>query len=76
MVKQMIEIQRASVEGTIDGMIKMWEQSELLFEAAVWLPEEGKKALRQWVGINRKACEDLRNAIAGGYSNLEKFFAS
>jgi hypothetical protein len=76
MAKQMIDMQKASVEGSINGMITMWEQTASLLESALWLPEEGKKAVRQWMDINKKACEDLRNAVASGYSNLEKFFAS
>ncbi len=75
MAKQMIDMQRASVDGTINGMIMMWEQTAMLLEGAAWLPEEGRKAFRQWVDINKKACEDLKTVIASGYSNLEKFFA-
>jgi hypothetical protein len=50
----------------------MWEQTGIFFDGAIWLPEEGRKVFRQWVDINRKACEDLKNAIGGGYSHLEK----
>ncbi|MGO9373325.1 MAG: hypothetical protein ACLQBD_14625 [Syntrophobacteraceae bacterium] len=75
MAKQMIDMQRASVDGTINGMIMMWEQTAMLLDGAAWLPEEGRKAFRQWVDINKKACEDLKTVISGGYSNLEKFFA-
>jgi len=75
MAKQMIDMQRASAEGMIKGMIMMWEQTAMLLDGAAWLPEEGRKAFRQWVDINKKACEDLKTVITGGYSNLEKFFA-
>jgi hypothetical protein len=39
------------------------------------LPEEGRRAFKQWVDVNKKACENLKNAVDIGYSNLEKFFA-
>ena len=74
MAKQMIDMQKASVDGTINGMIMMWEQTAMLLEGAVWMPEEGRKAFRQWVDMNKKACEDLKAVISGGYSNMETFF--
>ena len=75
MAKQMIDMQKASVDGTINGMIMMWEQTAVLLEGAVWMPEEGRKAFRQWVDMNKKACEDLKAVISGGYANMEKFFS-
>jgi len=47
-----------------------------LFRWGTWLPEEGRKQFRQWLDINKKACEGLKIAIDIGYSNLEKFFSS
>ena len=76
MMKQMIDMQRASSDGMIKSMIMMWEQTGSLLEGAVWFPEEGRKAFRQWVDINKKACENLKGAIDSGYSSLEGFFGS
>ncbi len=70
-LKQMIAMQRASFDGMLNTLILMWEQTGGVTERAVWLPEEGKKAFRQWVDVNKKGCEDLKNMIDGGYSNLE-----
>lgn len=72
MVQQMIDVQKASVDGLINGFIMMWEQTGIFFDGAIWLPEEGRKVFRQWVEINKKACEDLKGAMGGGYSHLEK----
>ncbi len=74
--KQMIDMQRASVDGMINSLTMMWDQTANFFDGAACLPEEGRKALRQWVDINKKACEGLKIAIDSGYSNLEKFFSS
>jgi len=76
MVKQMIDLQRASSDGMIKSLIMIWEQTGTLLEGASWFPEEGRKALKQWVDINKKACEGLKSALDSGYSNLEKFFSS
>ncbi len=75
MAKPMIDMQRASAEGMLNSLTMMWDQTAMLLDGATWLPEEGRKAFRQWVDINKKACEDLKAVIAGGYSNLEKFFS-
>ena len=75
MAKPMIYMQRASAEGMLNSLTMMWDQTAMFLDGATWLPEEGRKAFRQWVDINKKACEDLKAVIAGGYSNLEKFFS-
>jgi len=76
MVKQMIEMQRASCEGMINTLIMMWDQTATVLDSAAWFPEEGRKTFRQWADINKKACENMKSAIDSGYSNLEKFFAT
>jgi hypothetical protein len=73
--KQMIDMQRASAEGMINSLTAMWDQTGTLLEGATLLPEEGRKQLRQWVDVNKKACEGLKSAVDSGYSNLEKFFS-
>ncbi|MFZ0927877.1 MAG: hypothetical protein WAN11_04720 [Syntrophobacteraceae bacterium] len=74
MVKQMIDLQRASSDGMLKSLIMIWEQTGTLLEGAIWFPEEGRKALRQWVDINKKACENLKSAMDSSYASLEKFF--
>ncbi len=77
-VKQMIDLQKSTVDGMINSMTMFWTQTETMMETflvqAVWIPEEGKKALRDWVETNKKGCETFRNAVNDGYSNLEKMF--
>jgi hypothetical protein len=41
---------------------------------AAWVPEEGKKVFREWVGTNKKGCETLKDAVNSGYSSLGKCF--
>jgi hypothetical protein len=72
MLRQMMDMQKASVDGFMTGLIMMWDQTAVLFDSAVWLPEDGKKAFRQWVDLNKKACEDLKSAVGGSYFRMEK----
>lgn len=76
MAKQMIDMQKASADIMLKNLIAMWEQTAVFSERAAWLPEEGRRAVMQWVEINRKACEGLKSSLESGYSNLEKFFPS
>jgi len=76
MAKQLIAMQRASVSMMIDNVIRSWEQTAGFFEGATWFPEEGRKAVGQWVDLNKKACESLKSTIDSGYSNLEKIFST
>ncbi|MGA3118842.1 MAG: hypothetical protein ABSF90_31025 [Syntrophobacteraceae bacterium] len=75
MLKPMLDMQRASAEGMLNSLTVLWDQTAIFFDGATWLPEEGRKQLRQWVDINKKACEGLKSAVDGGYSSLEKFFS-
>jgi hypothetical protein len=72
MTKQIIDMQKASAEGVINGLTMMWEQTAILVDSASWLPEEGRKQFKQWVEINKRACEGFKSAIENGYSNLER----
>lgn len=75
-VKQMIDMQKSSCDGMINSLIMMWEQTATVLEGAPWFPEEGRRAFRQWVDMNKSACESLKGAINTGYSNLDKFFGA
>ncbi len=58
MAKQMIDLQRLSVEGMINNMIILWDQTgnmlNSFMDQAAWVPDEGKKALREWIDSNKK----------------------
>lgn len=55
-----------------------WDQTEKVLdsflEQAVWVPEEGKKAFRQWVHSNRNGCESFRAAMEDGLKRMESCF--
>lgn len=76
--KQMLDLQKVSVEGVISNAIMFWDQtgavwSSLLNQAA-WVPEEGKQAFRDWIDGNKKGCETFKDAVNKGYASLERFF--
>jgi len=77
-VKQMIDLQRMSIEGMISNMIVFWDQTggmlKSMLNQAAWIPEEGKKAFNTWAETNRKGCETLKDAVNNGYATLGQCF--
>ena len=76
MAKQIIDLQRKSVEGVINNMIMFCDQTgsvlNSLLDKAAWVPEEGKKTFREWIESNKKGCETLKNAVSNGYDSMGK----
>ncbi len=74
MAKQMLEMQKSAFDNMISGTIASCDQASSMLELMVGLPEEGKKAFRQWLEMNKKGCENLKALVDNGYSSLNKFF--
>lgn len=78
MMKQMMDLQRSSFDGMLNNMIMFWEHTERTVNAfldqASWLPEEGKKAVREWTDANRKGCEGFKCSMNDSFSRMESFF--
>jgi len=78
MAKQMIDLQRISWEGMIGNAIIFWDQMgnmlNMFLNQAAWVPDEGKKAFREWIDSNKKGCETFKDAVNNGYASLGKCF--
>ena len=78
MVKQMMDLQRNTFDGMINNMLMSLDQTDrmlnVFLDQSVWLPEEGKKAFKEWIDGSRKGCETFKSAVDDGYSRLEKCF--
>jgi hypothetical protein len=44
-------------------------------EQANWMPEEGKKLIRDWVNAYKKGCEDFKKAADENYKKVDEFFS-
>ncbi len=78
MARQVMDMQRVAFTGMINNMILFWDQTEKMLGAfmdrAGWVPEEGKKAFREWVDGNKKGCETYKNAVDDGFNRLGSCF--
>jgi hypothetical protein len=77
--KQMTEFTRTTMDNTSKALATLQEQTakmtSMFIDMCPWMPEEGKKALRDWDKPYRKGLEDLTAAMSENYKKLEELFA-
>jgi hypothetical protein len=54
----------------------MEKATNALLDQATWLPEEGKKAIRDWVGAYKEGREKFKSTIDENFKKVEEFFNS
>ena len=77
--KQMTEFTRTAMDNTSKALAALQEQTEkmtnMFIDMSPWIPEEGKKALREWDKTCRKGLEDLTAAMNENHKKVDEFFA-
>ncbi len=78
LAKQMIDLQRVSLNGMINNTLILLDQTEkmlgVMMDQANWVPDEGKKALREWVDSNKRGCENFKKVVDDGFNRMESCF--
>ena len=78
--KEMIDFQKTTFDNTFNAMIMFQEQTErmanTILDQATWLPEEGKKAINDWVKSYKKGREDFKKVVDDNFKKVEDFFSS
>jgi len=78
--KQMLDFNKTAFDNTFNAMVMLQEQTERMFsqflEKAVWLPQEGKKAIEDWLKSYKKGCEDYKKLVDDSFKKVEAFFAA
>lgn len=78
--KQMVEFQKATFDNSFSAMSMVQEQAERMVNMslaqATWLPEEGKKAIEDWIGAYKNGCEDFKKTVDDNFKKVEDFFES
>jgi len=76
--KQMITFQKTLFENSFNAMVMIQDQTEKMTETFLerlpWLPEDGKKTVKESIGFYRKAREDFRKSVDDGFNKLEELF--
>jgi len=78
--KQMIDFQKSTFDNSFNAMVMLQDQTEKLartfLEQANWLPEEGRKAIDEWIGTYKKGREDFKKVVNDSYQKVMDFFES
>ena len=79
MLKQMLDFNKTAFDNSFNAMLTIQEQNSKMvntfLEQATWMPEEGKKVIRNWVDAYKKGCEDFKSAADQNYKKVDEFFA-
>ena len=79
MLKQMLDFNKTAYDNSFNAMLTIQEQNAKMvntfLEQAAWMPEEGKKVIRDWVGAYKKGCEDFKKTANENYKKVDDFFA-
>jgi polyhydroxyalkanoate synthesis regulator phasin len=79
MFKQMLDFNKTALDSTFNSMIMFQEQAEtvgnMFMEKNPLLPEEGKKAVKDWISTYKKGRDDFRKAVDESLNKMEAFVA-
>ncbi|MCP4020232.1 MAG: hypothetical protein GY729_00180 [Desulfobacteraceae bacterium] len=78
MMKQMIDFQKFTFDNTFEAMGMVQQQTEKVVsnfvDQASWLPEEGKKAIEDWVKTYKHGRETFKKSVDESFTKVESYF--
>lgn len=76
--KQMIQFNKTAFDNSFSAMSMVYEQNEKMVETflgqAAWLPEDGKKTIKDWMTAYRTGCDDFKKMVDDSYAKVEAYF--
>ena len=77
-MKQMIQFNKTALDNSFKAMTMVYDQNEKMVETmlnqSTWLPENGRKAINDWMDAFKKGCNDFKTLLDDNYSKVESFF--
>jgi hypothetical protein len=77
--RQMMDFNKTAFDNTFNAMTILQDQTEKLvyrfLEKTPWFPEDGKKAINEWVKTYKKGREDFKTAADESYKKVTDYFA-
>jgi polyhydroxyalkanoate synthesis regulator phasin len=78
--KQIIDFQKATFDNSFNALATLQEQGETMISTSLnqaeWLPEEGKKVIKEWLDNYKKARTEFKNTVDGNFKKVQEFFDS
>ncbi len=79
LTKQVIDFNKKAFDNSFHAMSSLQDQVErvinMFLEQSPWFPEEGRKAVSEWVKAYRKGREDFKEAVDNNYKKVEDFLS-
>lgn len=80
LMKQMLEFNRLAFDRSFNFLVMSQDQAEKIFNAwleqAKFIPEEGRKAIAEWVKTYKKSRDEFKMRVDEAYKKLEEYFSS
>ena len=77
LMKQMVDFNKTTFDNTFNAITMLQDQMErmssMFLEQTPALPEEGKKAVKEWLKAYKTGREEFKKAVDEGYKKLEGF---
>jgi hypothetical protein len=77
--KQIMEFNKSTFDNNFKAMMLMQDQTQRLassfVEKAAWLPDEGKKAINDWMKSYQKGVEGFKAASDESYKIISQVFS-
>jgi len=78
--KQMVEFNKTAFDNSFEAMSVVQDQAEKMIntmtEQTGFFPEEGKKAVNDWIKACKKGREEFKAAADENFKKVESFFGS
>ncbi len=76
--KEMMEFNKSIFDNTFNTITSIQDQSEKMLnsfmEKALWLPDDGKKAIKDWISAFKKGRDDFKTATDEKYETVADYF--
>ncbi|MBL0699876.1 MAG: hypothetical protein JJV92_03210 [Desulfosarcina sp.] len=76
-IKQFIDFNKTTFNNMLNAMDLFQQQSEgmtaSLLDQAAWVPDEGKKAITDWINSVKKGREDFKKIVDDNFGKVEDF---
>lgn len=76
--KQMIQFNKTAFDNGYKAMSMLYEQNEkvtgVFMDQASWIPEDSKKAVKDWMQTYKNGCEDFKQMVDENFSKAESYF--
>jgi|WetSurMetagenome_2_1015567.scaffolds.fasta_scaffold1828424_1 hypothetical protein len=78
MTMEMIKFNKSVLDNTFNAISTIQDQSEKIFttfmDKANWLPDDGKKAINDWIAAYKRGRTDFKMATDAKYEKVANYF--